>query len=241
MPGMSVTGYFMFLQAKYECATRHSVKVVTPDWLLDSIELGKRLEESDYHPSSLQLIRGEVSPTCNGDKSIGPPTPAGTKVVVTSGVVQNIPCEIVLDKTSSGEQKNDVPTPEKMAAVSEPPPRATSEEHVVVTIATTAIASKETKTTTDHSDDLSSSPGNVLVSLPATTESKSPGNVLVSLPATTEGKPLVSCPLEDTTLLQGLAFYFTDYQDCMDTETIDKWKEVCARVYACVRAGGIGN
>ena len=67
-------------QAKYECAQKHSdvMKVVTPDWVLDSIDAGKRQDEALYHPTCLKLKgshhgRGSrSSPSssvqkCNGD------------------------------------------------------------------------------------------------------------------------------------------------------------------------------
>ena len=37
-------------QMKYECAVRHGVKVVTPDWLIDSINMDTLVEEGDYCP-----------------------------------------------------------------------------------------------------------------------------------------------------------------------------------------------
>ena len=37
-------------------------------------------------------------------------------------------------------------------------------------------------------------------------------------------------------LLDGISVLFTDYQDCMDEETMDKWKQVCG----CV-VGGASN
>lgn len=56
------------------------MKVVTPDWVLDSIDAGKRQDESLYHPTCLKLKGssggghhgqpGHASPSllkCNGD------------------------------------------------------------------------------------------------------------------------------------------------------------------------------
>lgn len=62
---------------KYECAVRHGVKIVTPDWLLDSINMGTLVEEGDYRPRR----RGHGDHThmaeldvvqCNGDLTGGP-------------------------------------------------------------------------------------------------------------------------------------------------------------------------
>ena len=52
------------------------MKVVTPDWVLDSIDAGKRQDETLYHPTCLKLKgshhnrSGHSSPSlmkCNGD------------------------------------------------------------------------------------------------------------------------------------------------------------------------------
>jgi len=50
---------------------KHSdtVKIVTPDWVLDCIDLGKRLAEGDYHPSPTPPTAGD-SPT-NGSRGDG--------------------------------------------------------------------------------------------------------------------------------------------------------------------------
>ena len=55
------------------------MKVVTPDWVLDSIDAGKRQDEAIYHPTCLKLksshhTRGSPhSPSlqkCNGDDGV---------------------------------------------------------------------------------------------------------------------------------------------------------------------------
>lgn len=41
----------MFSQEKYECALNHSsVKIVTPEWVLDSVDVKSRKDETAYHP-----------------------------------------------------------------------------------------------------------------------------------------------------------------------------------------------
>ena len=76
---------------KYECAVRHGVKVVTPDWLIDSINMDTLVEEGDYCPRGRgrgnhthMAEQGEVEVVqCNGNL-IGDPLGdhQGTTVVV---------------------------------------------------------------------------------------------------------------------------------------------------------------
>lgn len=41
----------VYFQAKYECALRHSgIKIVTPEWITDSVKDKDRKDETRYHP-----------------------------------------------------------------------------------------------------------------------------------------------------------------------------------------------
>lgn len=96
------------LQPKYEMATRHLISVVTPDWLLDSIELGKKLNVDEYHPNCLRYLkRGGEEEEEEGEEeeeedvtSLSSSEETSSKhsssLIVTSGKVQNIR---VLSKT----------------------------------------------------------------------------------------------------------------------------------------------
>lgn len=43
--------FLCLFQAKYECALRHSnIKIVTPEWILDSVKEKNRKDETLYHP-----------------------------------------------------------------------------------------------------------------------------------------------------------------------------------------------
>ena len=64
------------------------VKVVTPDWILDSIDAGQRQEETLYHPTCLRLkgsshhaqttrLSSPSSQRCNGETSIAAGSGAG--------------------------------------------------------------------------------------------------------------------------------------------------------------------
>ena len=66
------------LQMKYECAVRHGVKVVTPEWLIDSINMGTLMEEGDYCPRGrgrghhTHLAEQEEVVQCNGELTENP-------------------------------------------------------------------------------------------------------------------------------------------------------------------------
>ena len=56
------------LQAKYECAVRHSVEVVIPDWMLDSVSMGRLADEGEYRPSERGRGKDSLEAVqCNGD------------------------------------------------------------------------------------------------------------------------------------------------------------------------------
>jgi hypothetical protein len=61
--GVSVL-IFMLKQAKYEEAVRHegTLRIVTPDWVVDSVRSRGRCEEGLYHPRLLILPKPH-SPT----------------------------------------------------------------------------------------------------------------------------------------------------------------------------------
>jgi hypothetical protein len=64
---------FVFKQAKYEEAVHHegSLRIVTPDWVVDSVRSRGRCEEGLYHPRLLILPKPR-SPT----PPLAPPLPS---------------------------------------------------------------------------------------------------------------------------------------------------------------------
>lgn len=53
----------MTFQKKYEMALKHdSIKIVTPDWVLDCLQHKKKPEEKGYHPKHVILPEPEKPP-----------------------------------------------------------------------------------------------------------------------------------------------------------------------------------
>ena len=79
------------LQEKYECALEHSekVKIVIPDWIVDSIKANTLLDESMYTPV--------YDPIISQSQSILTPDNQGQ----TTGAVVTANVEMVLDTPSS--------------------------------------------------------------------------------------------------------------------------------------------
>ncbi len=259
------------------------MKVITPDWLLDSIELGKRLKEADYHPSCLHYLRGGEggegereggeeedereggeeederedvkSPTYNGEDNVTTEQGReGGSLIVTSGEVQNIriPSQT---KGRRGRGKRVIPTEVRgkpaVGSVSGSRPKSvpvTPETSIPVPFAQPLESrAPPTKPTLElqpqqgppDPDDTKLS--SVYVAEKIVVLTKGPDNPVDILPATeaqagTQSEvPQASAAspvspeethVERGTLLEGVVMCFTDYQDCMDSETIAKWNQV---------------
>ncbi|CAI8019609.1 PAX-interacting protein 1 [Geodia barretti] len=173
--------------AKYEAAVRHGVKVVAPDWLIDSIETGVLVEEEEYHPR----LRGRGDHThqspqkasqCNGDvqestdESPGHTTGGQTRTTADQTVPETATAGMV-DREMRGED-------------GERKERMDGEEEMEVE-------------------------GGVLESAPVITREDE--NMARSVGGGGE---------EGERLLAGLVFHLTGYLECMDVDTLSKWKEV---------------
>ena len=174
-------------QAKYEAAVRHGVKVVAPDWLIDSIETGVLVEEEEYHPR----LRGRGDHThqspqkasqCNGDvqestdESPGHTTGGQTRTTADQTVPETATAGMV-DREMRGED-------------GERKERMDGEEEMEVE-------------------------GGVLESAPVITREDE--NMARSVGGGGE---------DGERLLAGLVFHLTGYLECMDVDTLSKWKEV---------------
>ena len=162
---------------------RHGVKVVAPDWLIDSIETGVLVEEEEYHPRG----RGRGDHThqspqkasqCNGDVLGGQEStnesPGGGQTGTTAD--QTVPETGMVDREMRGEDGE----------------RRDGEEEMEVE-------------------------GGVLESAPVITREDE--NAAGSDGVGGGGE-------EEERLLAGLVFHLTGYLECMDVDTLSKWKEV---------------
>ena len=294
-------------QLKYECAMQRGIKTVSPDWLLDSIEQGRCLEEERYHPSN--LVRNITSPTFLYNQETGPsPTTshsASNEEAVTNptascstlneaiatpscGVSTNEPLAKPISSSSTavggdlhgtivhddvtapgagelpGNKEEDpvvepslhsVPVLEKTAS------EEGSDSHTAVDIkmaqpeiATAQTdsdkpplpAEKETDSVAPILPDQNTSTEVHISQHPlgvdhtplahATTCHQSPGveHTSVGHTATTAASsvqelPPASSQPERLQLLEGMVLFFLDYQECMESDTIAKWKQVGGR------------
>ena len=204
-------------QAKFERARKHpdSIKVVTPDWLIDSIDSGKKVEEESYHPSCLQGKPSLTSPTCNGeavadsnqykekaDPQFGPQSVAQVQPVHSIHQEQD-------DKSINHGNEDETVVPS-------------------VSVVSSSATSKTPQSNDCHNEQHKRS---------HETSKFDRIPMLNQQPATAEASTVVSQAQKDSvhskdttessrSLLEGVVIYFTDYQDCMDDDTIEKWKQV---------------
>ena len=256
-------GHCLHFQAKYECAVKHSdtVKIVTPDWLLDCIDLGKRLAEDDYCPSPAapatgggenggrRESHGEVrSSKCNGqvDTSVNQPDKQETVVPCTPGegsVVTHphveLPGTETLTSSDLLEDSNGAGGTEGSGVVLSAREEVSEREEVPEvhegegsgregTVEVGAkirgkpkirvrLKSQETCVVHEIARESVTSPG--------MDTSEQPCFLGDHFTSVFEGTPITTGP-EQSRLLESVSLLFTDYQECMDGETIRKWKEV---------------
>lgn len=192
------------IQAKYQAAVRHGVKVVTPDWLIDSIETGALAEEEEYHP----IGRGRGDHThqspqevtqCNGDVSRG-------KKLTTERPEQTA--------ASQTRTTDDQTIPEATRDVGEREMEGERAEEEME-VESGALEAAPVITGDDEEED------------------KKTGNGVVRSSGGEGGR--------EERLLAGLVFHLTGYLECMDPDTLSKWKEVTSLLLPLLPGVGMGN
>lgn len=146
------------------------MKVVGPDWILDSVEASTRLDEGDYHPSGLKMA-SELD------------TPVAAMEV----------CNGTLLSMESGAAGEAVGKHSDSKAAAQPAAETTED------------GSSRKETSLQVVDSAAPLDGEVVSTI-------------------TPRSPTPAARTEQ--LLDGVVIYFTDYQDCVEDETLDKWKLV---------------
>lgn len=201
------------MQAKYECALKHpEVKIVTPDWILDSIEADKKLGEESYHPDKMKgATENQISDMCNGLPSIASPR---------------------------AEEKGEAAS---SACTAAPP---AGDERIRLSSASPAHATKGaaallsgSRDSTDRGTGSGESSVAALTSHPVedvgeSAEVEGQGSSVMEIEEEVRGDPSEVAGLEN--LLDGVVIFFTDYQDCVEDETMEKWKMVSVCVCFCL-------
>ena len=246
----------LYVQAKYDCAVKHSdtVKIITPDWLVDSITIGKTLDEQDYHPSKLTRkesnhVTKERLPTPNTEikvdhTSMGKPM---SPLVVMTTEVQVHPENVQI--ASDGKKDDEVelqPVDETSAHDTQ-----TSQDASVEGMSFTQslpVAKVQLQSTIKHVSPVrnESSNSNIVqetdktVTHSAAVRPEHPISNTKIISSTNDpkatseaqaGESVIAIPSQDecdpsSVLLQGVVVCFSDYQECMDEGTVDKWKQV---------------
>lgn len=243
----------MCVQAKYECAVKHSdtVKIITPDWLIDSINIGKTLDEQDYHPSKLTRkgsnhVTKEGSSTPNTEVNVDQSSMSNP---LSSLVVKTTEIQVVLPEIvhSSGKKDDEVvqpvpkeetstqdaqtcpkeASPEGMSCTQSPPAAEAQLQSTIKQVSSVRnesnnvnTAQQTDKTVVTHGTVVHSEQRTSVTEItpPTNSETQAEESITVT-PMQVEHDP-------SSVLLRGVVVCFSDYQECMDDETVDKWKQV---------------
>ena len=173
-------------QAKYEAATRHGIKAVSPDWLIDTIETGALADEEEYQPRERE--RGDhthqLTQECNGDVMGG--------VEYTNEGLRHSPD----DQNRTTDDQNRTTDDQTVPEAKGEPREGKEEEEMEVESGGCEVAAGEDSSMVVESPDVGS-----------------------------EGVRGEGVGSEEG-LLSGLVFHLTGYLECMDPDTLSKWKEV---------------
>lgn len=204
-------------QAKYDRALKHpEIKIVAPDWILDCVDAEKILEEEKYQPS---LLTTSPAPgTCNGgvplDKDTTPSIP---------GAIAGL--SLVTDAPDMGGAVGHVVHP----AVDEDGREVVGHEVV------SASAHSGRATCPTSEEQTTAMEVDLTISMEDRRESEEKMDVVMeqasSLPARAN-HAFPSGPSEK--LLDGITIFFTDYQECIEDDTLEKWKLVSFWVVRCL-------
>ena len=231
---------------KYEEAIKHDIKVVTPEWLLNSIDQGVRLPEEEYSlqpqassltvqtllvtTSTVSVIQSGKKHTINGhhdtllspvlgtDGSLVDPRDSEREMEVEESTGKNRVEE--RDASLSLEDSRTNKEPDLMETEERQFTKANStiEDSFIVNI--------------DHRDQL-----HLHLHKPLAVVSTQVSFDKESVSPTPQPTPLMEkggieeatsekSQEKKETLLEGLVFCIVDYPELMDKETIQKWKEV---------------
>ena len=202
-------------QAKYECALAHAdtVRVVTPDWVVDSVEHNKRLEEGDYRVSQSRRGSGRDQES--------------SSLVVTSSSVQTVSRESVENGTS---QPSHQPQPSRVIPTTSTTitPLTTHSSTVPSTVDLTSITSSTAHSTTVTPSTTITPSTTSLTSVGEEARQRDSNHHSVRGQPETEDLQASAGGGEDPgiELLSGMVVCLSDYQECMDPGTVDKWTQV---------------
>lgn len=234
---------------KYEEAIRHNIKVVTPEWLLNTIDQGVRLPEEEYSllpqtssltvqtllvtTSTVSVIQSGKKHTVNGHHDTLLSPVLGTEGSLVDPRDSEREMEVEQSTGKNGVEERDASLSLEDSQTNKEP----EEEDLMETEErefTRADSTIEDSliVNTDHRDQL-----HLHLHKPLAVVSTQTSFDKESVSPTPQPTPLMEKEtIEETTsgrshdkketLLEGLVFCIVDYPELMDKETIQKWKEV---------------
>ncbi len=257
---IDVIGWFALvsstMQAKYECALEHSdvISVVTPDWILDCIDLNKRVDENEYSLSKNGAAHQTTEPSLSGNgaahQTTEPslsgngaahqttePSLSGNSGVAhqttepTGMIVQTVPPETIIENGA----------PQSIISLTNHTPSTSLVPTTPLTPSTQPTQPTLTPSTQPtHPTPLTSSTQPTLL-MPSTPLTQ-PTLLSLSTHPTPSAHPPPTVPEEvlqgaretpseessdgSAVLLSGVCVCLCDYQECMETGTVDKWRQV---------------
>ncbi len=167
--------------------------VVSPDWILDSIEANTRMEEERYHPSGLKKVEAETPgpmEVCNGGVSSMESGAPSERTQPDAPVVRNSAGKVSTMEAAKDGLHHEAQTSEGTSS------------HVSESVTSIVPPGPPVAPSADQEGANGSSTGGVVMPASPT-------------PVTRAEQ-----------LLDGVVIYFTDYPDCVEDETLDKWKLV---------------
>ena len=164
------------------------MKIVTPDWILDSIDADKKLKEMKYHPSYL-TVEGDEQRVSEGNDSLTSQEPAlaSSNQLVDGRDSPEKPATGVVVIPSNG-----------IGATSNPNQPLSAQGNASSETLSSSSVSKGATQNADHR----------------------PGG------GSESGENMCSPAAGPEELLEGVVICFTDYQDCVEDDTLEKWKLV---------------
>ena len=182
------------------------IKIVTPDWILDCVDAEKILEEEKYHPS---LLKTSPAPsTCNGGIHLDTNTTPSSMPGAIAGL------NLETDRPEIGVETGNIDHPAVATIVSE---IMTDNAHNREALLCSPTA--EEQSTTMEVDET--------VYVEKRKEEGQEMEVVTNQaisPSAQTNYAFPSGPPEK--LLDGIMIYFTDYQECIEDDTLEKWKLV---------------
>ena len=266
---IDVIGWFALvsftMQAKYECALEHSdvISVVTPDWILDCIDLNKRVDENEYslskngvvahqttepslsgngvahqttepslsgngvaHQTTEPSLSGNgaahqtIEPSLSGNGAAHPSLSGNSGMAhqttePTGLIVQTVPPETIIE---NGAPQSIISLPNHTPSTSLVPatPLTPSTQPTQPTLTPSTQPTQPTLTP-------STQPTLLTTSTHPTPSAHPPPTVLEEV---RQGAPSEESSDGSAVLLSGVCVCLCDYQECMETGTVDKWRQV---------------